>query len=480
MRLKTVTLKNFRCFESLQLDLHPRLTVLVGKNGGGKTAILDAIAVGLTPVLHYLSSANQRLAGTGIKDTDFSIEAWDSRAGKERWGASDYAQVTVETTSGLKWDTWRPSSAGKEPEAKIGQSELAKAMAAVSDSFKTETPELLPVFAYYGAQRGYIEIPERLRPSKQNYGHPTSALYDALDSHSDFREMLMWFDLEESSELRANKGNRGEDFEESVALASVRTAINQVLGGDFSNPRFNKIHKFIVDAAEGPSPLQVLQLSQGYKSMLALAMDFARRMAIANSHLDAIIDLETGQTLEPFNSIISELEEIDPDWVTNDLMQGIISGFDVPTLVAPGIMLIDEIDLHLHPEWQQRVLSDLMRAFPTTQFIVTTHSPQVLSTAPSECIRILADREVFAAPPGTEGAEPERLLKQVLGLKEVRPPNKATQDLKEYIALVEDDQWASPRALELRKLLDDRYQGNEPGLLEADLLIENRKWELGE
>ena len=66
MRLKTVTLKNFRCFESLTLDLHPRLTVIVGENGTGKTAVLDGIASGLNPVLTYLSSANQRLTGRGL------------------------------------------------------------------------------------------------------------------------------------------------------------------------------------------------------------------------------------------------------------------------------------------------------------------------------------------------------------------------------------------------------------------------------
>ena len=122
-----------------------------------------------------------------------------------------------------------------------------------------------------------------------------------------------------------------------------------------------------------------------------------------------------------------------------------------------------------------------MSAFPTTQFIVTTHSPQVLTTVPSECIRILRGNKVYSAPPGTEGSEPERMLKQVLGLENVRPAtNPATQELREYLALADRDQWNSPRALELRSRLDARYQGQEPALLDADLQIENRKWELGE
>lgn len=477
MRLRKVTLKNFRCYEYLELDLHPRLTVIVGKNGGGKSSILDAIAVGLSPVLRYLSSANQRLSGKGLKDTDLRIEPW----GNGRWGACDYSQITVTTTKNLKWDTWKGSSKGKSVKGKVGESELAQSMARITDSIKLEQPELLPVFAYYGAQRGNIDIPQRLRAAKHNYGHPTSALIDALDAKSDFREMLEWFDLEESAELRANKGSRPEDYEESLALSAARTAINQVLGGDYSNPRFNKDHKFVVDAEQGPTPLQVSQLSQGYQSMLALAMDFARRLAIGNAHMDQLLNPSMGEYGETAEAIFEEMRQLNPQWFDDVDNSTDLPSFESPPLLAPGIMLIDEVDLHLHPAWQQRVLDDLLRAFPTTQFIVTTHSPQVLTTVPSESIRILKDNKVYSAPPGTEGSEPERMLKQVLGLEDVRPLVRlATQELKEYLALVDRDQWNSPRALELRRKLDERYQGQEPALLDADLQIENRKWELGE
>ena len=109
MRLKTVTLKNFRCFESLTLNLHPRLTVIVGENGAGKTAVLDGIASGLNPVLTYLSSANQRLTGRGIKDADFRLQSAEAPRGKKQWGAADFAQILLETYEGLRWDYWRPS-----------------------------------------------------------------------------------------------------------------------------------------------------------------------------------------------------------------------------------------------------------------------------------------------------------------------------------------------------------------------------------
>ena len=94
---------------------------------------------------------------------------------------------------------------------------------------------------------------------------------------------------------------------------------------------------------------------------------------------------------------------------------------------------------------------------------------------------MLQDGKIFSAPAGTEGAEPGRLLKQVLGLTDLRPAaNPAVKELKEYLSLIDQDQYNSPRALELRKVLDARYQGNEPALIDADLRIENRKWERGE
>ena len=141
--------------------------------------------------------------------------------------------------------------------------------------------------------------------------------------------------------------------------------------------------------------------------------------------------------------------------------------------------MIDELDQHLHPGWQQRILPALRDAFPKIQFIVTTHSPEVLSTVDSPQIRILQDGECFAAPPGALGAESHRLLHDVLGLKDSRPPIQAVEELKEYLALVDQEKWESNRAKELRSILDVRYQGYEPRLFEADLHIENRMWENG-
>lgn len=457
MRLKKITLNNFRCFESFEVTLHPRLTVFVGENGAGKTAILDGIATGLTPVLNYLSSANQRLTGRGIADADFRVESTKGRAGKERWRLAEFAQVAVETVDGLMWDYWRPSgSGGQEPNVKYGLTGLKNRLQTLSESYKSSAPALTPVFAYFGARRGYIEVPERLRESKENYEYPTSALIGALDSLSDFKELLKWFDREEAAELRANKGVVGDEYVPSPALDAVRDTIETLLGGAYQNPSFNREHKFVVEPTDGSAPLLVAQLSQGYQSMLALGVDFARRLALANGHMD----------YGDQNSVAIALEELMtigwPADVTDNLPVA-------APLIAPAIMLVDEIDLHLHPSWQQRVLSDLMRAFPSTQFIVTTHSPQVISTVKRENIRVFskdADGKIVATEPlANPYGQPSGDVLQSVMLVNPQPPIDEKTDLDRLTNLVDQGHFESDEAIDLFRRLNQSIGPGHPQLL---------------
>jgi predicted ATP-binding protein involved in virulence len=181
------------------------------------------------------------------------------------------------------------------------------------------------------------------------------------------------------------------------------------------------------------------QLSDGYQVMLGVVMDFALRLAVANP---------------PQN------EQDDP-------------------LQSKAILMIDEVDLHLHPLWQQRVIPDLRRTFPNTQLILTTHSPQVATTVPAKSLRILKDGVLHEAPAGTEGAEAERLLEDVF-LVNPRPDLPMSRKLNRYLHLVDAKEWDSDEAIELRSELDAWSQGEEPMLVDADLRIDNFKWEAGQ
>ena len=91
MKLKLVELTNFRCFKEVKIQLHPKLTVFVGNNGAGKSAILDGIAIGLAPILSYLPE----LAGYSFKDSDLH---------KEEWKRAPYVRVQIQTQDDLAWD----------------------------------------------------------------------------------------------------------------------------------------------------------------------------------------------------------------------------------------------------------------------------------------------------------------------------------------------------------------------------------------
>jgi len=470
MHLKNITLENYRCFDRLSVPLHPRLTVLVAENGGGKTSVLDGIAAGLAPVVRSFSSANQRLGDEQsgglpeIQDTDFRQVASAKSKGGEQSIASDFAKISLESTAETKWEILRHSVGEKVTSE---SPEIQAYASRILSSFKTDAPEFMPVFAYYGATRGTIEVPERLRDSKVNYNYPTSSLAGALDPRTDFKEMLKWFDLEEAAELRAARDSSlPRILTESRALATVRAALASLLGDAYVKPQFNDKHKFVVKTKTGPGELQVTQLSQGYQSMLALGMDFARRLALANPDFASnFVDKKKvrDQYAEHIAYFIAQ-------WNPNDEEKPLLG----PSW-APAVMLVDEIDLHLHPSWQQRVLHDLMRAFPGTQFIVTTHSPQVLSTAKRENIRILAQDAYglwSADMPDeeTKGIESSTAMNDVMGVNPV-PPVPEAEWRNDYIALIESGNHDSPEGKELRDKLVAHYKARHPIILDFDRLI---------
>ena len=179
-------------------------------------------------------------------------------------------------------------------------------------------------------------------------------------------------------------------------------------------------------------------LSDGFRSILSMVADLSYRMVRLNPQLGEQAVLET-----------------------------------------PGVVLIDEIDMHLHPLWQQTVLLDMQRAFPKVQFIVTTHSPQVLSSVPAESVRVLMWGRSFEGVRRVGfamGASSAQILQDIqnVNLRSERLP--IVQSLKRYLQLVSEDKWDSEEALQLRKQLDAWSHGNEPALLRADMDIRMRKF----
>lgn len=422
MNIRSMYLDNFRCFKNLDIAFDDRLTVLVGANGSGKTAILDALILFLKWAWHYRSN----------KGSACYINSSDITIGYKPEDVKYHLQVLskVDPYNGVAQIDCVFDNGGRG----IFLSKNQMVFKAIEKVVTNKSA----VFAAYMAGRFVSEKDFILTDNNHNsftfddYGNSFARTID-------YASTLSWFDKADADEARTMRDNGKKD--ELPELKAVREALSKALLGKYVRPRMQgNPPELIIYEKDTGEPYKVGQLSDGYRAMLALVMDLARRMAQSRS--------------DDYGTFVS-------------------------LLTTPAIVLIDEIELHLHPSWQQTVLTTLMDIFPNTQFIVTTHSPQVLTSIPPRHIRILNDGEAYTYSEQTEGAEASRLLKRVFGVEQ-RPANlEIVEALKEYRELVYSEQWGTPKAEELKKKLADHYSSDDPELMELELHIENRKWESG-
>ena len=423
MKLKSVEIENYRAIEKLKLPLDPSLTVLHGDNGYGKTSVLSAIAVGL---------GDEAMLGPFLDVfIYFCEEDWREGAGNPL--------VSLTSMDGKACERLGTRSVVKrkkaEEEMSVHRENLEEAL--VEDSHADNND--MPICVLYGTDRTVSDVPESV-VSPRHLPRRVSrldALKGALSARTDFEDLFAWFYFKEDEELREQKELRDFDYQ-LKEVSAVRQAISSMLP-EVSDPRTeSNPPRFVVswESEQGQvKKLSLDQLSGGYRIVLALAADLARRMVQGNPHLD------------------------DP-------------------LKSEAIVLIDEVELHLHPGWQQRILGDLQRTFPNAQFIVSTHSPQVLTTVEPQCIVELSwegDRIVAGAPGGaTYGAEAGDVLSVVMGVKERPPDNEFTKALDQYRRLVSEGKGESKKALALRRKLEE-LSPRDYALNRADLEIRRRK-----
>ena len=417
MKLKSVEIKNYRAIEQLTLSLDPSLTVFYGPNGQGKTSVLSAIAVGLGEIPELLSD---------VTDLDFSD-------GDQRDGAGA-PRVSLTAMDGTSWERHGERQADQQMVQARGMA-LARFLEGRLKGHGAGRADL-PIAAFYSTDRIVSGLSKA--PGDPKVKFPRLAAWEgALDARTDFGGLFTWFYFKEDEELREQKHRRDFDYQ-LKDVSAVRQAISSMLP-EVSAPRTEmNPPRFVVSrkAEQGRvDKLSLDQLSGGYRIVLALAADLARRMVVVNPHLDRPLESE-------------------------------------------AMVLIDEVELHLHPGWQQRILGDLRRTFPNSQFIVSTHSPQILTTVePHRIVELshVGDRVVASAPAGpTFGAEAGDVLSVVMGVDERPRENDFTKTLDRYRHLIREEQWESQEAQDLRARLEG-MSPQDPALDRADLEIRRRK-----
>jgi len=428
MKIKKLRMESFRGVRELTLDFDTQLNILIGDNGSGKSSTLDCLAAFLNHIAEqvkilYLNKDNfiQAMSG-GSKniflDDDIAI------GNAERLEARlDIILNSVDIEYHIRKYKANPSSLSALLEIEKQEPYLTQNLT---------IPTLvttIPTLVHYSVKRDILF--EESQNPQQDKNHNILDAYNRAFTGGQvvFKEFFEWFRTLEEVE---NELIRDTPDYRDRQLEAVRQAIYTFLP-EFKDLRIRRRPELRMTVTKQGTELTINQLSDGEKNLLAMVGDLARRLAIANP------DMEKPE-------------------------QG------------SGVVLIDEIELHLHPKWQRMVIPALLRTFPNCQFIITTHSPQVLGEVKDGKIYRLEKTEtgVTAEIVRTYGRDSNRILEDEM---DVPKRNQAIKDdLLNLFRLIDDGNLSQAR--ELQASLKEEIGFDEPEFARADVLI-HRKEVLG-
>jgi predicted ATP-binding protein involved in virulence len=410
MRIDWLEIENFKRFVRQRFDLHRQFTLLVGDNGAGKTSVLDALAVAL-------GLWHKAAPGSGwrnILTEEIRLEpvpAGDRTRFEPKLPTRIKTAGSIGSVEGLTWARLIRQGGTRTTNAEAKRAETAiSELVQQADRQEAE----LPVLAYYGAGRAWL--PSNKRPSGPidlRKSRRFDAYYNCLDTRIRDRELNEWFLFEAAAANGHGEGRPG--------LRAVKRAVLEAIP-EADDLWYESDRKEVVLSIGGFAQ-PFYNLSAGQRMMLALAADIAIKAVTLNSHL-----LGPGQP-----------------------------GADDPTEVlrrSPGVVLIDELDVHLHPRWQRRVATDLKRIFPVIQFVCTSHSPQVIGELSREEIRLL-QQGVTTVPAVARGADSNWILDHIM--EGASSENLSARQLKDEAEAALDDgrlKDARVKLEALRHLLD--------------------------
>ncbi|MGP8336866.1 MAG: AAA family ATPase, partial [Methanosarcinaceae archaeon] len=345
--------------------------------------------------------------------------------------SSSYIQLFCEIDSKtMEWKLSKNRKGHAASEDKSNLLDLKNYTTAIQNRISETLEKVnIPLFVYYPVNRAVLDIPLRIR--RQHKFDLLTAYDDALTSGANFRTFFEWFRVREDLENEKFREYQIVDDETFLdpQLEAVRNALSKTLP-NFSNFTVRR-SPLRMEVEKKGKRLTVNQLSGGELNLIAMIGDLARRMAIANP--------DSTKPLEGF-----------------------------------GIVLIDEIDLHLHPRWQRTIVPKLLDVFPNCQFIISTHSPHVITHVQPESLFILKQTDsgiVAEKPSGSYGKNVDRVLEDLMGLKTTRP-DEVDSGLHSIFEAIDagKSEYAQKMIAELKQEI-----GDDPELVKAGVLIKRRE-----
>jgi predicted ATP-binding protein involved in virulence len=444
--LERLNLKSFRCFGDLEINFDSRLTVFIAENGGGKTTVLDAIAECLKAYLAALKVNGYKTNLIPNKD----VKIGETYANCSLLVDIDYVSEIIEIVEqqqNAKEDNEQQQNSENEVKkekvkketrvreitnnvvttiavttAKNEQVDEATAhFYQQAQPYKNYTKIDFPVLVYYGGNSVPVDYNDK---EKTNLDKVSMVYKDALSSSRfHFTTFLNWWKEKEYDMLRLRDITSPEFITLNDQFTKLKRAIEFILNDNPTDPTYtdlciNEELKMGMDKKThdgGTQFVEINQFSSGEKALFAFVADLGLRLLYATP-LATNIDADNAYRI-----------------------------------LGKGIVLIDEVDLHLHPKWQQKIIGKLMTIFPEVQFVVTTHSPFVVSSFVENNPTCLTYRLTDFVPKVErfgKGQSADYVLSELMDVDTTSPI------VEKYVKLLRENQHETPEGLQLKEWID--------------------------
>lgn len=359
MYLDKINLKNYKAIESVEIDLKPGINLVIGDNGTGKTSVLEGIAVALSGMFVNVDGVSTK-----------NIVKEDVRVMIRTAGDSSTSIVYCEPISAgcslktcdeevFSWNRIKEELSSTH--TKIDNRNICAWMKKL-----TNQPEaILPLISFQSAARAWrVKRGDFATELKKKLDDRRCGYIGCLDSSMDVKSIQQWCMKQEVMSI--NKGKQIGEYETFKNIISAfMKEINELneMPVIYYSPQFGElVYK------EKDEEMAISKLSAGYQSLLWMIMDLAYRVCLLNPELPDKSDIK-------------------------------------------GIVLIDEVDMHLHPKWQWNIVKALSTTFENVQFIITTHSPIVISSSKEANLILLDEKHQVTYLPDCYGYAVEDVLR---------------------------------------------------------------------
>ncbi|AXJ00027.1 putative ATP-binding protein involved in virulence [Cyclonatronum proteinivorum] len=409
MRIDKVKIVNFKGFTDETFELNPRFTVFIGDNAKGKTTVLDALAICAGSFLRGIDVAKHE--ARGINKREVRVKTIE---GQPRPQLPAEIECIGEVNGIYLEEGWKRTVdklSQKTTTTYVNAKNIESLATEMLQESRKNGGVTFPVIAYHGTGRLWAEHEEKKAVYKKQGEGVALAYTRCLSPKSSSKEFLSWYKTYED-EIR----KFGSPKEKSLLESFKKAIISMIPDDHWTDMSYSfKDEDLVGIFRKGDHPERLLfsQLSDGYRNLIGMVADIAYRCIKLNPHLG-------------------------DDAVSH----------------TPGLVLIDELDLHLHPNWQKRIVSDLKKVFKNIQFVATTHSPFIVQSLKAD--ELINLDEVKGLDHDPDKYSVEEISENEMGVLNVKRSihfSEMQMRAKEYFDLVKDK--ASPDEIaKAKRLLD--------------------------